>query len=58
MNKPVKLIDFGCAVEMDKDIDENQKVAGTYPYMAPEVGFNSLINFHYSVKLNCHWVFT
>ncbi|XP_067944090.1 uncharacterized protein [Watersipora subatra] len=37
MNEPLKLIDFGCAVDLAKGFDGDNSLAGTFEYMAPEM---------------------
>ena len=34
---PIKIIDFGTAVQMQYRVEHNVPIAGTVPYMAPEV---------------------
>ncbi|XP_067937035.1 uncharacterized protein [Watersipora subatra] len=38
MEAPLKLIDLGCAVDLDELMEGDRGVAGTWWYMAPEVG--------------------
>ena len=43
MKQPVKLTDFGCAVEMHEHEDIDFRTAGTPQFMAPEVCYISYI---------------